>query len=91
MKNLQVLTNAIPTAADPSSEIVSWISKIQDNAFKIGMAIILLAVIICGIIIATGGERGLDKGKKIAISIIAGLAVILFGGTFVLSLAGVSI
>lgn len=87
MKNIiTALSGSTTPSSAASSGILEWISEIENLITTIGFALAGICVLALGIIVMTGGEQGLSKGKKMAVSILAGLAIMLFGGTFVTSL-----
>lgn len=70
------------------AQLLSWLERIQDYASKIGYAICLICVILLAIVFFTGGSRGAEGGKKWAINILAGIAILSFGVGIVSSLMG---
>lgn len=68
--------------------VENWISSATSHVKTIGYALAGLCVVILGIIFITGGGQGLQKGKGMAISILAGVAVISFGVGLIGSLQG---
>ena len=69
-------------------QLLGWIEKIQGYAQTLGFAICLVCVILLAIVFFTGGTRGAEGGKKWAINILVGLAILSFGTAIVSSLMG---
>ena len=68
--------------------LMAWLEKLQGYAQQIGFGLCLVCVIILGIVFITGGSRGAEGGKKWAINILAGIAILSFGVALVGSLQG---
>ena len=69
-------------------QVTAWIEGFADQVQSLGYAIGVIAVLVLGIVLVAGGRDGLQKGKGMAISIIAGIAVLSFGVAIVSSLRG---
>ena len=69
-------------------QITSWIEGFVAPLQTLGLAIGVLAVIVLGIILITSGQEGIAKGKRMAVGIISGIAVISFGTSIIASLQG---
>ena len=70
------------------SNLMGWLEKLQGYASQVGFAVCLVCVIILGIVFITGGARGAEGGKKWALNILIGIAVLSFGVSIVTSLQG---
>ncbi len=68
-------------------QLIGWIEKIQGYAQTIGYVISGLCVVLLAIVFFTGGTRGAEGGKKWAINILIGIALLSFGTSIVASLA----
>ncbi len=70
------------------TNLMGWLEKLQGYATQIGWGVCLLCVIILSVVFFTGGANGAQGGKKWAINILLGIAVLSFGVSIVLSLKG---
>ena len=59
--------------------LLGWLEKVQGYASKIGFGICFICVILLAIVFFTGGARGAEGGKKWALNILVGIAVLSFG------------
>ncbi len=69
-------------------QITAWIEGFQGQIQALGYALGVIAILILGIILVTGGREAMSKGKGMAVGIIAGIAVLSFGTAIVSTLQG---
>jgi len=67
-------------------QLLAWLERIQGYAKTIGFSLCLVCVIILAIVFFTGGTRGAEGGKKWALNILVGIAILSFGTAIVTSL-----
>lgn len=69
-------------------QLTTWMESFQEPVKGLGYAIAIISVLVLGIIMITGGQQGLSKGKGMAAGIVAGIAVLSFGVAIVATLQG---
>lgn len=60
-----------------------WLKKLTTSTKSIGYTVAGLAVIVLAIILITAGQEGLGKGKKMAVAVLLGIALLSSGTSIV--------